>query len=276
MLSTKTSKGYWLLADDGGIFTFGDASFYGSGPGEGLTDLFAGMIPAVNGEGYSLVHSNGRISSFGSSVLVKQAACDVWPVSDVAVSGSGAILLRTAPEKPNDPPSKFSAALDAAYLEKLIVHSQACQIYKAPELGSLGSPLVEAVKTSSYGWRRHPIWGELLVHKGVDFIGPNRTSGGSALALTGGTVIAATDLVAYGTTVIVDHGQQIATVYGHFKESLVAAGQVVQLGTPLGQVGSTGLSTGVHLHLELWLDSATVDPVPYLALPNDLDENNAD
>ena len=267
MLSTKSSLGYWLLADDGGIFTFGDAGFYGSGPGKGFTDPFAGMIPTVDGNGYSLVHSNGRITAFGSSTLVQAASCDPWPVSDMSVSGAGAVLLRTAAKVPRGLPSKHSAVLDANYIQKLISHSQACQTYQPPQLQSLGSPLLEPVKTSGYGWRRHPIWGELSVHHGVDFIGPNRTSGGAALAVASGTVMAVSDLTAYGTTIIVDHGEQIASVYGHLKEATVEPGQEVGVGASLGVVGSTGLSTGAHLHMELWLNGATVDPLLYLMMP---------
>ena len=267
MLSTRSSLGYWLLADDGGIFTFGDAGFYGSGPGRGFTDPFAGMIPTFDGNGYSLVHSNGQITVFGSSTLTQAASCDLWPVSDMSVSGAGAVLLRTAAEIPSDLPSKDSAALDAAYIQKLISLSQACQTYQSPQFQSLGSPLLEPVKTSGYGWRRHPVWGGLSIHNGIDLIGPNRTSGGAALVVASGTVIAVADLTAYGTTVIVDHGEQIASVYGHLKESMVEPGQEVEVGAALGFVGSTGVSTGAHLHMELWLNGATVDPLPYLVMP---------
>ena len=123
------------------------------------------------------------------------------------------------------------------------------------------------MKTSGYGWRRHPVWGALSIHNGVDFIGPNRTSGGAALAVASGTVVAVTDLTAYGTTVIVDHGGQVASVYGHLKSSEVEPGQEVEVGASLGFVGSTGVSTGAHLHMELWLNGATVDPLLYLVMP---------
>ena len=105
------------------------------------------------------------------------------------------------------------------------------------------------------------------MHHGIDFIGPNRTSGGAALAVRSGTVMAVVDLVAYGTTVVVDHGGQVATIYGHLKEPLVVAGAGVEQGDPLGWVGSTGLSTGPHLHFELRLESKAIDPGPYLVLP---------
>ena len=267
MLPTKSSEGYWLLADDGGIFTFGDAHFYGSGPGKGFTDPFAGMIPTADGSGYALVHTNGRITPFGSSSLQRGALCDPWPVTDLSVAGEGAVLLRASSNTPTDAPSENSARMDTEYLQSLIFHSQSCQSPETLLPMSLGSPLLEPVTTSSYGWRRHPIWGAISMHNGIDFIGPNRTSGGSALAVRDGTVLSVVDLVAYGKTVILDHGGQLATVYGHLKESLVVAGEAVSMGDAVGWGGSTGLSTGPHLHLELRVGSRAIDPSPYLLLP---------
>tara|TARA_Y100001970_G_scaffold179520_1_gene218503 strand:+ start:57776 stop:59104 length:1329 start_codon:yes stop_codon:yes gene_type:complete len=266
MLSTKTSAGYWLMADDGGIFTFGDAHFHGSGPGRGFSESFAGMIPTLDGSGYALVHSNGTITPFGSSSLSKSSACDPWPVTDMSIAGEGAVVLRSPSPVPSGEPSRSSAEIDAHYLKSLISHSQSCQSDVFLQPMSLLAPLAEPVTTSSYGWRRHPIWGEISKHNGIDFIGPNRTSGGAALSVRSGTVMAVIDLVAYGTTVVVDHGGQVATVYGHLKESLVVTGAEVEQGDPLGWVGSTGLSTGAHLHFELRLQSEAVDPGPYLLL----------
>ena len=87
------------------------------------------------------------------------------------------------------------------------------------------------------------------------------------MAVRSGTVIAVVDLVAYGRTVVVDHGDQVATIYGHLRESLVNVGAAVERGEPLGWVGSTGLSTGAHLHFELRVRGKAVDPGPYLVLP---------
>lgn len=267
MLSTKTSQGYWLLADDGGIFTFGDAHFHGSGPGRGFSESFAGLIPTLDGSGYALVHTNGTVTPFGASSLSGASACDPWPVTDMSIAGEGAVVLRTPNVVPHEAPSKHSAQMDARYLESFIFHTQSCQIDVPLQPMSLLAPLAEPVTTSSYGWRKHPIWGEISMHRGIDFIGPNRTSGGAALAVRSGTVIAVVDLVAYGRTVVVDHGDQVATIYGHLKESLVNAGAAVERGEPLGWVGSTGLSTGAHLHFELRVQGKAVDPGPYLVLP---------
>lgn len=268
ILPSGSGRGYWLLAEDGGIFTFGDASFFGSGPGEGDTGPFVGMIPVSGGHGYSLVHRDGRIRPFGTSTLQSESACDSWPVADMSVAGEGAVLLRTANPQPNEPPSNISAQADSDYLRDLVSLSQSCQTTSDPALVEFGLPLSEPVQTSSFGWRRHPIWGDIAMHKGADFIGPNRTSGGSALAVANGSVLAVLDLVAYGKTVVVDHGGRIATVYSHLAGANVQKGDLISTGSPLGAVGSTGLSTGVHLHFELRINGTAKDPTPYLNLPN--------
>ena len=267
MLPSGSGRGYWLLAEDGGIFTFGDAAFYGSGPGEGYTGLFVGMIPTTGGHGYALVHSNGRISPFGTSALQSGPLCDPWPIADMSVAGDGAVLLRTATAQPNNPPSSISGRVDSEYLSQLVIHSQSCQPARELVLAEFALPLSEPVQTSSFGWRRHPIWGGIAMHLGTDFIGPNGTSGGPALAVADGTVLAVLDMVAYGKTVVLNHGEQISTVYAHLGRVSVETGDVVVVGDPLGTVGSTGLSTGIHLHFELRVNGTAKDPVPYLNFP---------
>ena len=267
MLPSDSGRGYWLLAEDGGIFTFGDAGFYGSGPGKGYGGLFVGMIPVTDGRGYSLVHSDGRISPFGISTLHNDPVCDPWPVTDMSIAGGGAVLLRTAKPQSNDPPSNLSAKIDGDYLSELIVLSQSCQTASEPAFTQFSLPLSDPVPTSLFGWRRHPIWGDISMHNGSDFIGPNRTSGGSALAVANGTVLAVLDLVAYGRTVVLDHGDQVASVYAHLGGVNVKVGDVTSVGDALGPVGSTGLSAGIHLHFELRLNGNAKDPMPYLNFP---------
>ena len=270
MLPSGSGLGYWLLAEDGGIFTFGDASFYGSAPGEGYAGPFVGMIPVSDGRGYALVHSDGRITPFGMSILRNDPVCDPWPVVDVSVAGAGAVLLRTPNSQPNDSPTNLSGKIDGQYLRELIIHSQSCQTPNEPAFLELSPPLSQPVQTSSFGWRRHPIWGDISIHTGSDFIGPNRTSGGPALAVADGTVLAVLDLVAYGKTVVLNHGGQIATVYAHLSWVSVEAGDVLETGDALGGVGSTGLSTGVHLHFELRINGMARDPSAYLDLSDSL------
>ena len=88
---------------------------------------------------------------------------------------------------------------------------------------------------------------------------------GSTVKATGaGRVVHAGPMGGYGDMVEVDHGNGLATRYGHLSEILVTEGQEVEAGAPLGRLGSTGRSTGPHLHYEVRVDGEPVDPTRYL------------
>lgn len=115
--------------------------------------------------------------------------------------------------------------------------------------------------TSYFGTRVHPISGVVKMHTGLDF-----GSGYGTPIVAGGTgvVIAAGYQGGYGNTVIIDHGGGIATLYGHQSSLAVSAGQTVTAGQVVGYVGSTGYSTGAHLHWEVRVNGTPVDPLGYL------------
>jgi murein DD-endopeptidase MepM/ murein hydrolase activator NlpD len=115
--------------------------------------------------------------------------------------------------------------------------------------------------TSPFGWRVHPILGTSRLHNGVDF---GAEYGSLIRAADNGVVIAAEWSGGYGNAVIIDHGNGITTLYGHTSEMYVKAGQVVQKGQPIAAVGSTGLSTGPHLHFEVRRQGEPTDPMPFL------------
>lgn len=120
--------------------------------------------------------------------------------------------------------------------------------------------------TSPYGWRVHPITGERRLHTGTDIGAPEGTP---ILAAYAGRVATADEMGGYGNAVVIEHnnGSQ-DTLYGHMSEILVHPGQWVEQGTVIGRVGSTGMSTGPHLHFELRNkvgdDWETLDPGPQL------------
>jgi murein DD-endopeptidase MepM/ murein hydrolase activator NlpD len=115
--------------------------------------------------------------------------------------------------------------------------------------------------TSGFGWRTHPILGYQRFHAGVDF---GADYGTVIYAADSGTVIFAGWYGGYGNAVIIDHGGGITTLYGHSSELYVAEGQTVQRGQAIAAVGSTGLSTGPHLHFEVRENGEPVDPMAYL------------
>lgn len=114
--------------------------------------------------------------------------------------------------------------------------------------------------TSSFGWRVHPILGYERFHSGTDF---GADYGSTIRAANTGIVIYAGWYGGYGNAVVIDHGNSITTLYGHASELYVAEGQVVQRGQAIASVGSTGLSTGPHLHFEVRQDGEPVDPMNY-------------
>lgn len=119
--------------------------------------------------------------------------------------------------------------------------------------------------TSDYGTRQHPIQGVTNFHLGID-IG-NAGFGAPAVAALGGVVTYAGELGSYGNCVIINHGDGISTLYGRGQKILVEFGQTVQQGDIIMEVGSTGNSTGPHLHFEVRINGKTVDPLNYVKEP---------
>jgi murein DD-endopeptidase MepM/ murein hydrolase activator NlpD len=115
--------------------------------------------------------------------------------------------------------------------------------------------------TSAYGMRFHPILKTNKLHTGVDIGAP---SGVSIVAADGGVVIFSGWLGAYGQTIIIDHGAGMSTLYGHQSQLLVGEGESVAKGKAIGRVGSTGWSTGAHLHFEVRLNGSPVNPMAYI------------
>ena len=106
-----------------------------------------------------------------------------------------------------------------------------------------------------------PFLGRPAMHTGVDF---RAAAGYPARATAGGTVITAEYTGGYGNMVEIDHGNGITTRYGHLSRIDVTVGQVVAKGAIVGRAGSTGRSTGPHLHYEVRVDGAAIDPMRYI------------
>jgi len=120
---------------------------------------------------------------------------------------------------------------------------------------------VQGYYSHGYGWRKDPISGKREFHHGID-IAANR--GTPVAATADGTVSRATRYLGYGKMIQISHGYGMATRFGHLDEILVKAGQRVRRGEIIGRVGSTGRSTGPHLHYEVFKAGRRVDPRKYL------------
>ena len=113
---------------------------------------------------------------------------------------------------------------------------------------------VSGIVTSGYGWR----WGRM--HEGIDISAPTGTA---VHAAASGTIIYAGGMGGYGTIIVIDHGNGLATAYAHLSSIWIGGGSVSQ-GQSIGAVGCTGSCTGAHLHFEVRVNGSAVDPMGYL------------
>lgn len=126
--------------------------------------------------------------------------------------------------------------------------------------GTLAMP-INAQVTSPFGWRRHPIFGVRKFHTGVDLAGPNHSA---IRAADNGSVLYTGWYGGYGKVVIISHGKGMATLYAHMSQAAVSVGQNVSKGDVIGHEGTTGFSTGPHLHFEVRVDGKPNNPMNYL------------
>ena len=120
--------------------------------------------------------------------------------------------------------------------------------------------------TSNYGIREHPVQGITKFHTGID-IG-NAGFGAPVIAAADGVVSMASYYGGYGNCVMINHGNGVSTLYGHGQKILTTVGATVKKGDLIMEVGSTGVSTGPHLHFEVRINGTHVNPLPYLQAQN--------
>jgi len=144
-------------------------------------------------------------------------------------------------------------------LETLIMERD-LKSHSVPE----GWPLLHGgVVTSKFGYRRHPITGRRSLHKGIDIAGK---LGSNIVAMADGLVIFSGRKSGYGNIVEIRHANGLETRYGHNQRNLVKEGDLVRKGQVIAKLGSTGRSTGPHVHFEVRRDGEAVDPMRYLDL----------
>nr|WP_233994133.1 M23 family metallopeptidase [Porphyrobacter sp. AAP60] len=122
-------------------------------------------------------------------------------------------------------------------------------------------PLEGAQLTSSYGMRTHPVLGGRRQHSGIDLAAPTGTP---VYATADGVIGRADWFSSYGLYISINHGASMETRYAHLSRLAVAAGDNVKKGDLIGYVGSTGRSTGPHLHYEVRVEGLAVNPIPYM------------
>jgi murein DD-endopeptidase MepM/ murein hydrolase activator NlpD len=124
-----------------------------------------------------------------------------------------------------------------------------------------GRPVGKGWMSSRFGRRTDPINGRLAWHNGVDFAGKQ---GADVVSVAAGVVVHAGSRYGYGEMVEVNHGSGFSTRYGHHQKLLVKAGDIVKKGQIVGLMGSSGRSTGPHVHFEVYKNGRAVDPSSYI------------
>jgi len=168
---------------------------------------------------------------------------------EMSVSGLEQQLNRLA-QAVNDRSDKLQA------LETMLLQNQLSR-----KLLPSIAPITEGFYSSNFGWRLDPFTGANAMHEGVDYM----VSAGTAIRASAGGVVAYANLhPQYGNMVEIDHGNDIVTRYAHASRLLVKVGQVVRRGEKIAEVGSTGRSTGNHLHFEVRYKGIAQNPVRFL------------
>ncbi|MGO4869003.1 MAG: peptidoglycan DD-metalloendopeptidase family protein [Roseiarcus sp.] len=187
----------------------------------------------------------------------------------VAQTGLSADSLVAPPTKGGvgGPFIPVSVDANAPAFDKELAHTErdvasADRLSRLMPILPVRAPLIgDATVSSPFGYRRDPFLGLAALHPGVDLV---QEYGSEIHATAAGRVVHAGPMGGYGNMVEIDHGNGLATRYGHMSEILVEEGQEVKAGAVLGRLGSTGRSTGPHLHYEVRVDGEPVDPERFL------------
>ena len=133
------------------------------------------------------------------------------------------------------------------------------------EVEPSGRPITKGWLSSYFGMRTHPISGRREMHKGIDFAG---SMGGPVIAVAKGVVTYAGKRYSYGNLVEIAHGNGYSTRYAHNSILLVSVGDTVEKGFKIAEIGSSGRSTGPHVHFEVIKNGREVNPIPFIRASN--------
>lgn len=236
-----------------------------------LAEREASQAETIAGEEEALQGQLAALESLEADLSVVHAAYESRRAEMVVTLEIQAHLLETLDEEIAHFESELEGLqADQGSLRRRIAREQAASSASMPApseaaraVGSSGfmQPVPGAI-TSGFGRRYHPILGYSRPHTGIDF----RAAHGQLIkAAESGVVILANVWGGYGRTVVIDHGGGLATLYAHLSSLALSYGDRVEAGDVIGKVGSSGLSTGPHLHFEVRIGGDPVDPAPYMS-----------
>lgn len=208
-----------------------------------------------------MIASSNTAFRSAMAAIIGLAALAASPVQ-ANTSTSAAVEVKTAVEQADSPLGKGDEQFQELFAkwEQLDRDSGTAVPQVAISIPSR-MPLDGATLTSSFGMRTHPVLGGRRAHKGIDLAAPTGTP---VYATADGLVQMAQWYSSYGNYIQIGHGNDMETRYAHLSRIVAAEGAWVKKGDLIGYVGSTGRSTGPHLHYEVRISGMAVNPIPYM------------
>ena len=226
-------------------------------PAEEIREAAAEMDQMMLETRLALAAISEAATDSADEILSELRAVGIRPKLPPASSGVGGPLLPA-----QDGPDEMSLVDDANEVMDALSRFKAAR--DAIDGAPIHTPIVGDLRSSSgYGNRRDPFTGGKAFHAGIDFPEPKGTA---VLAAGDGVVSFVGQRSGYGNVVEITHASGLITRYAHLSSFIATEGQTVKTGTPIAKVGSTGRSTGPHLHFEVRRDDQAIDPKTFLAV----------
>ena len=230
-------------------------------------DAYAKQIGELQARIMRLDAQNQRLAKLAGVKSTAEPINERTPVNEPAISaplGQGGPLVKDSPLSEEDLKAtieQMSADLDFRDEYQGKIEAKLLQKSVLREMLPNSSPVAAAYSSSSYGWRIDPLNGHRAFHEGLDF---PASVGMPVYAAADGIVTTAVQTPDYGNLLKIDHGSGLETRYAHNSKLLVKSGDRVMKGQKIALIGSTGRSTGPHLHYEIRLNGNPLDPREYL------------
>jgi murein DD-endopeptidase MepM/ murein hydrolase activator NlpD len=231
-------------------------------------DAYAKQIGELQARIMRLDAQNQRLVKLagGSSTKLAQQKdkLELEPVGDLLGTNVGGPLVEITPMTELDLQAAISQLVSAVGSRDEYMSSVEADVLQHSVLKDMlpnSKPISAAYKSSSFGWRVDPFRGTRAFHEGLDF---TARSGTPIRAAADGIVTTSSNTSAYGNLIKLNHGAGLETRYAHASKLLVKVGERVVKGQKIALVGSTGRSTGPHLHYEIRLNGHALDPRKYL------------
>lgn len=193
-------------------------------------------------------------------LLTQNAQAGDEPMEDLEPENDSVITAEQLGRELDRLKAELSHGDDTLKTVDLAIQMKGAQQQRTPT--AIPVSMNNARVSSTYGWRKNPVTGRYMLHSGVDFAAPTGTS---VYAASAGIVIASGTMSGYGNVVDIDHGNGVVTRYAHNSKLLVKAGDLVAKRQVIAKVGSTGRSTGAHVHFEVRVDGEPTDPIAFLS-----------